>query len=163
MIKVVGTWKRNPKLSLEQCENHYRSVHTSLARIALAKVPGLRKYVQNRVISTTVTDYNDAERSHPGEPDFDRFVELYFDSAEDMAKALDTPEMRACLDDHKNFMDITIPCNLMNYEVEEVVVLERDESSGKLLYHKTPADEQPFKGKFEQALADKKAGKPWPW
>ena len=163
MIKLVTTWKRNPGLTPEQCDSHYRTVHTSLARIALEKVPGLRKYVQNKVLSTTVVDYNQSEKSHPGEPEFDRFVELYFDSAEDMARAFDTPEMRACVEDHKNFMCINIPASLITYEVEEVVVLERDESTGRLCRRKTPADEQPFKDQFERALAAKKVGQPWPW
>ena len=163
MIKVVTTWKRNPGLTPDQCDKHYRTVHTSLARIALENAPGLRKYVQNKVLSTSVVDYNQSEKAHPGEPRFDRFVELYFDNAEDMVRALATPEMRTCLEDHKNFMNIDVPASLITYEVEEVVVLERDESTGRLCRGKTPADEEPFKDQFERALADKKAGKPWPW
>jgi len=127
MVKVISTWKRNPNLTEEQCEEHYRKVHTELAKKALSKASGLRRYVQNRVVSHVQYNYNDMDNPVEADPDFDRCVELYFDNREAMEEAFSTPEMKACFDDHKNFMDIDIPANIKVYEVVEEIPIDRDE------------------------------------
>jgi uncharacterized protein (TIGR02118 family) len=123
MIKIVSTWKRNPNLTEEQCDEHYRKVHTGLARKALEKVPGFRKYVQNKVVRLVVYDYNQIDKPIEKEPDFDRSVEIYFDHEEGLEEGFNTPEMKACYDDHKNFMDINRPASLKVYEVIEEIPL----------------------------------------
>ncbi len=163
MVKIVCTFKKNPALTEEQCDKHYRTVHTALARLMLQKVPGFRKYVQNKVVSTTVVDFNDSSKSHPGEPDFEWAVDFYFDTIEDLARAYELPEMQACFNDHKNFMDTDVPANIKIYQVEETVALKRDEYTGQMCYPWTPADEPPFKEQFQRAIADREAGKPWSW
>ncbi len=127
MVKLVSMWKRNPDKTEEECEDHYLKVHTELAKKALANVPGFRKYVQNKVISQAINNYNDTANPEQVEPDYDRFVEIYFDDAESLEKALDTPEMRACYKDHPNFMNTKIPRNLVIYEVLEVIPLEKND------------------------------------
>lgn len=160
MYKVIATFKRNPQLTAEECDNYYRSFHTTLGRRLCESIPGFRKYVQNRMISTIVTDFNNADQAHPGEGDFDWAIEFHFDRAEDLAKAFASPEMKACFADHINFMDINIPGNIKTYEVQEFMALERDPYTGQLCYPATLADESPYKERIQRALAETKAGKP---
>jgi uncharacterized protein (TIGR02118 family) len=127
MIKIISMWKRNPDITEEACEEHYLNAHTELAIKALAKVPGFRRYVQNKVISQTVYNFNDGENPAQVEPDFDRMVELYFDDKDALVKALESPEMKACYEDHTNFMNVCIPRNLVIYEVAEAIPLELQE------------------------------------
>jgi len=125
MIKILLTWNRNPNLTEEQCEEHYLTVHTELAKKALKNGPGLRRYVQNKVVRHTIINYNECDTPIEAKPDFDRFVELYFDNKESMERAFNTPEIKACFDDHKNFMETDTPANLKIYEVVEEIPLER--------------------------------------
>ena len=125
MIKFLFTWKNNPDLTEEQCDQHYRTVHTELALKGFRKATGLRSYVQNKVVKHTLVNYNECDNPVEAEPDFDRFVELYFDDRESMEKTFSLPEIKACFEDHKNFMDVNIPANLKIYEVIEEIPLER--------------------------------------
>lgn len=125
MVKYLFTWKKKPNRTERECEQHYRTEHTRLAKIALGQIPGFRRYVQNKVLNHTVYNHNQWGRPQEATPEFDRFVELYFDDKEAMIKAFDTPEMRACFDDHVHFMDTGIPANIKVYEIEEVIPLEK--------------------------------------
>jgi len=125
MIKIVSLWKRNPNLTEKECEQHYQTVHTQLARAALGDVPGFRKYVQNKVVSETVYNFNDVENPAQEQPEYDRFVELYFDDIDSFNRAMARPEMKACFEDHPNFQNVNIARNLIIWEVEETIPLKR--------------------------------------
>lgn len=125
MIKFFMSWKDNPNLSKEECEKHYSTVHTELAKKGLKNAPGFRRYVQNRVVSHTVINFNECTNAVEAEPEFDWFAEFYFDSKEDMEKAFSSPEIQACYGDHKNFMDVNIPANIKIYEVIERIPLKK--------------------------------------
>jgi uncharacterized protein (TIGR02118 family) len=125
MIKFLFSWKNNPNLTEEQCDRHYLTIHTELAKRALKDAPGLIRYVQNKVVRYTIINYNQCDNPIEAKPDFDRFVELYFDDKESMERAFSTPEIKACFDDHRNFMDTSIPESLKIYEVIEGIPLER--------------------------------------
>jgi uncharacterized protein (TIGR02118 family) len=127
MIKIISMWKRNPDITDEACEAHYRGNHTALAIKALTNAPGFRKYIQNKVVSQTICNFNDASNIEQVAPDFDRVVELYFDNRESFERAMATPEMQACFEDHPNFMNIGIPKNLVIWEVLEEIPLEEKE------------------------------------
>jgi uncharacterized protein (TIGR02118 family) len=73
----------------------------------VAKVPGLREYVQSHVIP-------DAQQA---DPQFDGVVEMWFDSAEAFQEALSTPEGQAALTDLANFCD---PAKVQMFAVEDV-------------------------------------------
>ena len=130
MLKLLITFKRNPHLTEKQCDEHYRTVHTELAKKAMGQIPGFRRYVQNKVIRHIVYDYNDWTAPKERMPDFDGFVELYADDKVAMEKAFSTPEMQACFDDHRNFMDVNIPASLRIYEVIEKIPLEKGTNEG---------------------------------
>lgn len=125
MIKIMSMWKRNPDLTEQQCEDHYRRNHTELAIKALADVPGFIRYAQNKVISQTNIDFNDADTTRQVEPEYDRIVELYFEDQESFEKAMARPEMMACFNDHPNFMNVKTEKSLVTLEVSEVVVLDK--------------------------------------
>jgi hypothetical protein len=83
MIKVVFGWKDHPERTPEECDAHYRAVHMELARRAFDGVDGFRALVYNRVRRHFVNDFNRPEPIQR-EPDMDAFVELYFDSREQL-------------------------------------------------------------------------------
>jgi uncharacterized protein (TIGR02118 family) len=121
MIKVVFTWKDHPERSAEECEAHYRAVHMPLAHEAFDGVEGFRMLRFNRVRHATVNDFNQ-RAPREVEPDVDAWVELYFDSAELMAKAFERPHLAALFDDHPNFMQCDTPANIRVYHVDETVI-----------------------------------------
>lgn len=121
MIKVVMTWKRNPQRSEAECERHYLDVHTRLAMASIDKAVGMVAYVQNRVVDCQWHDFNQPT-PRPGTADFDRYVELYYESEEAMQRSFETADMEAIFADQANFMDTAIEGSLRVYRVEETVV-----------------------------------------
>ncbi|HEX3947638.1 MAG TPA: EthD family reductase [Acidimicrobiales bacterium] len=126
MVKVMFSWKDRSDRTAEECEAHYRAVHMGLARAAFDGVEGFRRLVFNRVRSARVNDYNHPV-SQPAEPDFDSFVELWFDSQELLVEAMGTPPLDAMFEDHVNFMETDIPANIRIYEIDEAVILAADQ------------------------------------
>lgn len=120
MIKLVFAWRDHPALGAEACEAHYRANHMALARKAFDGVEGFRALAYNRVRRHFVNDFNRPE-SIDRPTDIDAWVELYFDSKEQLEAAFGTPEMQALFDDHPNFMDVDIPANVRVYDVDEEV------------------------------------------
>ncbi len=123
MVKVVFTWRDNPALGAAACEAHYRAVHMPLARAAFDGVPGFRSLRYNRVRSSTVNDFNRRE-PRVVDPDIDAWVELCFDSEEQLAAAFQRPALQALFDDHPNFMAVDVPANIRVYRVDEDTILE---------------------------------------
>jgi uncharacterized protein (TIGR02118 family) len=102
MIKILYTFKNNPNLTEEQCDKHYHAVHIPLAKKALG--PGCRRYSYAKVVKHTINDKdgNVVETK----PDFDCFVEVFFDTREAMEKAFASPEMEVSSNDMQNFADV---------------------------------------------------------
>ncbi len=91
MAKVIFILHRRDGLSREQSAEQWCGArHTAL----VAKLPGLVKYVQNRVLSA------------PGEPICDGVGELWFASDAAMNVALKSPEMGAAVEDARAFLDM---------------------------------------------------------
>jgi uncharacterized protein (TIGR02118 family) len=86
MVKVIYTAARMPGLSLEDCFNHWLEVHAPLG----ARVPGLRRYVQNHAIPEA---YGVRGLTH------DAFTELWFDDLAALRSAVASPEWQALRDD----------------------------------------------------------------
>jgi uncharacterized protein (TIGR02118 family) len=120
VIKIVFSWKDHPDRSAEECDAHYRAVHMGLARQAFDGVDGFRALVYNRVNRHFVNDHNRPE-PRERESDMDAYVELYFDSREQLEQAFGRPELDAMFSDHPNFMEVDVPANIRAYDVEEVV------------------------------------------
>lgn len=94
-----------------------------MARQAFTGADGFRLLLYNRVRSCRVNDFNTPE-SHPADTDMDAFVELYFDSGEQLLAAMAHPALRRMFEDHANFMATDEPANIRIYEIDEEVVLD---------------------------------------
>lgn len=93
MVKLIYCISKKPDMSVEQFQTYWREVHAPIA----GAIPGVRRYVQCHVVAETY-----AGRTAPG---YDGAAELWFDSAAAMREAMSSPEVRAALDDEKNFID----------------------------------------------------------
>lgn len=90
-MKVVFVLFRRPDLTHEQSLAQWNGVrHTSIVR----RLPGLKRWVQNH--ATTM----------PSAAAADGIGELWFDTAEAMERAMNSPEMAAAVEDAKSFLDM---------------------------------------------------------
>ncbi len=93
MKKMVVLIRRRPDMELEEFRRYWRETHAPIA----AKIPGLRKYVQNHVIETP-----------DGTPaSFDGVAELWFDDETSIEQVMASPEIQAAVADNENFLDVT--------------------------------------------------------
>jgi uncharacterized protein (TIGR02118 family) len=91
MTKVIFIVQRRADQTREQCYQQWSGQqHTSIVK----SVPGLRRWVQNRVSSA------------PDEAVCDGIGELWFDSPGALERALGSPEMAAASEDAKRFLDM---------------------------------------------------------
>lgn len=100
MTKLVVFLSKRPDLSREEFRRYWRGVHGPLG----AKMPGVRRYVQNHSLAD-------------GAP-FDGFAEMWFDNTASMQAALASPESAAAGADAPNFVEKT---QLMFVEEVEMV------------------------------------------
>ncbi|HTS36647.1 MAG TPA: EthD family reductase [Candidatus Solibacter sp.] len=92
MLKFMVVIYRRPDLTAERFRRHLERVHAPLVK----NLPGVRKYLQNYVVS-------DPKRKHPG---WDAIVEVYFDSWEAMEAGWATPQGAASDADLPLFADL---------------------------------------------------------
>jgi uncharacterized protein (TIGR02118 family) len=91
MAKVIFIVQRRADQTREQCYEQWAGTrHTSIVKT----LPGLRRWVQNRVTTTS-----------NGSP-CDGIGELWFDSPAALEHALASPEMAAAAEDAKRFLDM---------------------------------------------------------
>jgi len=106
MTKAVFVLHKRPGMDRDEFRRYWRDVHGPIA----ARMPGLRKYVQNHAVPD----------SPYGDPPCDGIAELWFDSAEALRAAFASPEGAATMADVPNFLD---PDRIGEMVVEEVAVL----------------------------------------
>jgi uncharacterized protein (TIGR02118 family) len=91
MAKVIFIVHRRADQTREQCYEQWAGAqHTSIVKA----LPGLRRWVQNRVATTS-----------NGSP-CDGIGELWFDSPAALEHALGSPEMAAAAEDAQRFLDM---------------------------------------------------------
>jgi uncharacterized protein (TIGR02118 family) len=88
MFKLIILLKKKTGFTDEQFATYWLETHAPLAK----KMPGLRRYVVNLVVSPPNKD-----------PDYNGVVELWFDNVDDMKKAFSSPEGRATQKDAETF------------------------------------------------------------
>jgi uncharacterized protein (TIGR02118 family) len=93
MLKFVVVLYRRPDVSGEQFRAILRGEHRAMAE----SLPGLRKYVQNHVVS-------DPNRKHPG---WEAVVELSWDDWATMEAAWLTPEGQRATAHLEEFVDLS--------------------------------------------------------
>ena len=107
MIKLVYCLRRLPHLSREEFQRYWRQNHGPLVR-ERAQALRIRRYVQ---VHTLESPTNDAlRRSRGGLEPYDGVVELWYESADDLAAAAASPEGRKAgeelLEDERSFIDL---------------------------------------------------------
>lgn len=93
MVKRFVILRRKPGMSVQEFRDYWKNVHGPL----IAKIPGLRKYVQYHVRS---------ERLDSKEASIDGIAELWFDSEEAQKRAYNTPEYQAVVADEPNLFEL---------------------------------------------------------
>jgi len=88
MQKLVFVLQLRKDMGWEEALRYWREVHGPIA----AKVPGLRKYVQDH-----------ATAAPEGDLQFDGIAELWFDNEEAFRSAMASPEWQATIADVPNF------------------------------------------------------------
>ena len=109
MVKLVVVVHKRPDMEVEDFRRYWRETHGPIA----AKIPGLRKYIQNYVNASLVGD----------PPPFDGIGELSFDDEPSLERAMASPEIAAATADNKNFLDEE---RLQAFVVEEVPIISGD-------------------------------------
>jgi uncharacterized protein (TIGR02118 family) len=96
MIARMGLLTRNPGITTEQFQQHWRDMHGPLA----AKLPGLRRYQQNHVIDREQRGIDYARGSH----NFDGFSQLWFDDVPSMSAAFAAEQVNRLGEDEGRFI-----------------------------------------------------------
>ncbi len=104
MVKLVAFFKRKPGSSVESFQSHWGTRHAEL----VARLPGLRRYVQNRTLPS-------GYRSR--EPVFDGVAEAWFDDTDAMRALVGTAEWEAVRADEPGFLDRAGMGSLITHEV----------------------------------------------
>ncbi len=99
-IKRIGLVRRRRDMSYEQFVDHWLHVHAELCK----KLPNMRRYSVNLVARDQVEAFG-----------YDGFSELWFDSAEALKAALESPEGKTLLADLPNFTDSIHPLVVEDY------------------------------------------------
>jgi uncharacterized protein (TIGR02118 family) len=90
-MKVIFVLFRKHGLTHEESLGQWEAdQHTSIVRM----VPGLKRWVQNHAIAV------------PSEGGADGIGELWFDSPAAMEQAMNSPQMKAAVEDAKRFLDM---------------------------------------------------------
>ncbi len=106
MIKMVFLVHKRSDMDTEEFSRYWRETHAPIG----AKLPGLRKYVQNHSIAAP-----------DGTPaPYDGFAELWFDDVASLEHAMESPEGQAAVADTKNFLDLD---RMQTFSVDEVTVI----------------------------------------
>ncbi|HLB23377.1 MAG TPA: EthD family reductase [Dehalococcoidia bacterium] len=93
MVKLIYCISKKAELSVEEFQRYWRETHGPIA----GRIPGLRRYVQCHVVPEL---YGRGQQ-----PAYDGAAELWFDDLEAMRAAMQSPEVKAALEDEKNFID----------------------------------------------------------
>jgi uncharacterized protein (TIGR02118 family) len=120
MIVRMGLLTRRPGVTQAEFRRHWREVHGPLA----ARLPGLRRYHQNHVVDNRQLAIDHAR----GAWSIDGISELWFDSEDDMKRALSSNEYKEVARDHHLFVGPTALITAV-----QNVVVPVDPSAGPLV------------------------------
>jgi len=93
MVKLIYCISKKPELSVEDFQRYWRETHGPIA----GRIPGVRRYVQCHVVPELY--------GREQQPAYDGAAELWFDDLDAMRAAMRSPELKAALEDEKNFID----------------------------------------------------------
>lgn len=91
-MKLIYCISKRPELSVEEFQRYWRETHGPIA----GRIPGLRRYVQCHVVP---------ELYGRQAPAYDGAAELWFDDLDALRAAMQSPEVKAALEDEQHFID----------------------------------------------------------
>ena len=106
MLKIVFLVHKRVDMDAQEFRRHWRETQGAIG----AKIPGVRKYVQN----LTIADPDG------GTPPYDGFAEMWFDNKEAFEQAMATPEAQAAIADLPNFLDVE---RMQSFVVDEINIV----------------------------------------
>ena len=106
MTKVLILFRKRSDVGMDEFQRYWKEVHGPIA----AKLPGLRRYVQDHVVADPVQD----------DRPYDAVAELWFDSGESFQAAMASPVGHETLADAAGFADMDSVRILMTEEVAVV-------------------------------------------
>ncbi len=109
MVKLIYCITRKPGLSVEEFQRYWRETHGPIA----GAIPGVRRYVQCHVLPELYARQSAAAGQSPP---YDGAAELWFDDLDAMRAAMQSPELKAALEDEKNFIDHTRVASFVTVE-----------------------------------------------
>src|SRR5215831_11290163 len=112
MIKLMGMLRRKPGMSAQEFHHYWRNVHAPLVMGMRGFAGHVRKYVQSHATDAQLLP------GAGGTPAFDGIAELWFDSLDDLHKAISDPSYLGEIHpDELKFLDFP---NCVILVVEEV-------------------------------------------
>jgi len=109
MLKLIMCTRRQPALSREEFDRHWRNEHAALVR-RHAAVLGIRRYVQSVPLDNAEAQRRLQAGRGAGGVDFDGCAELWWDDLAAHLAARKTPEgreaLQALIDDERRFVDL---------------------------------------------------------
>jgi uncharacterized protein (TIGR02118 family) len=109
MIKLVYCITKKPGMTDEQFSRYWKDVHGPIG----ARIPRLRRLVQSHRVTVAGDKY---------QPDYDGMAELWFDDAQSLLAARQTPEWEASVQDEVNFIDHS---KVAYFVAEEQIILDK--------------------------------------
>ena len=107
MIKLIFCLRRKPGMSLAEFQDYWLNRHAPLVR-SHAETLRIKRYVQTHTLDDPSTQQAIA-RARGAPENYDGVAELWWESREDMAAGVATPEGRAAsialLEDERKFID----------------------------------------------------------
>jgi uncharacterized protein (TIGR02118 family) len=104
VVKLIYCISKKRELSVEEFQRYWRETHGPIA----GRIPGLRRYVQCHVVP--------ALYGQGTAPAYDGAAELWFDNMDALRAAMGSPEVRAAIEDEKNFIDHSRVASLITTE-----------------------------------------------
>ena len=114
MVKLVYLITKKAEITDQEFFRYWKDVHGPIG----SQIPGLRKLVQSH--RRTVA-------GDKAKPDYDGMAELWFDNADALLAARESPQWKASTEDEANFIDRS----KVAYFVSEEHVI-KDEGPGRL-------------------------------
>ena len=107
MVKLIYCITKKPGMTQDEFFRYWKDVHGPIG----ARIPGLRKLVQSHT----------REISGDKHPYYDGMAELWFDDAEALLAARQSPEWKTATEDELNFIDHR---KVAYFVTEEHVILD---------------------------------------
>lgn len=122
MITRIGILQKLDDISNEAFRNHWRGLHSTIA----AQIPGIIKYNQNHIVSTTQLEIDYPKSKHV----IDGISQIWFEDLETMQKGFSSEIIDIILEDEKFFIG---KLNVLSVNQNVVIPVETHVSLVKIM------------------------------